>query len=125
MRVLVTGAAGRMGAHLTRLWQSLLAGRGPGQTLEMLDGALAERFRAGEKENWALQSVYRWDGFARLPLLTQPTLVLRPKDALWEPTAGVAPLMKSARPVDLPDMGNGLFEVDPTRLANIVRSFLF
>lgn len=119
------GPATEDGAHLMRLWQGALAGRGPGQTLEQIDSAVADRLRAGERENWAFQSMFRWDGFTRLPLVTQPTLVLRPKDLLWEPTAGASPLMKSARPVDLPDMGNGLFEVDPARLANLVRSFLF
>jgi len=113
------------GAHLTRLWQAAVAGRGPGQTLEMIDAGIADRLRAGERENWMLQSAYRWDGFARLPLVTQPTLVLRPKDALWEAAAGVAPLMKSARALELPELGNGLFEADPPRLANLLRSFLF
>ncbi len=113
------------GGHLTQLWQAALAGRGPGQTLDMVAATLADRLRAGERENWALQSVYRWDGSARLPLVTQPTLVLRPKDPLWEPTGAVSSLMKSARPVELPDMGNGLFEVDPARLASLVRGFLY
>jgi pimeloyl-ACP methyl ester carboxylesterase len=113
------------GAHLMRLWQAAFAGRGPGQTLEMVAASIAERLRAGDAENWALQSVYRWDGFARLPLVTQPTLVLRPKDPLWEPTGAVSSLMKSARPVELPDMGNGLFGVDPARLASLVRGFLY
>jgi hypothetical protein len=54
----------------------------------------------------------------------QPTLVLRPKDDLWEATARSRGLLPDARHLDMPDFGFGLFDVAPDAVAGHIAEFL-
>ena len=60
----------------------------------------------------------------RLRLVKQPTLVLRPRDDLWDATARARGSLPDARFVDLADFGHGLFDVAPAVVASQVREFL-
>jgi hypothetical protein len=65
-----------------------------------------------------------WPAAARLPLLGQPALVLRPKDDLWEHTLRGRALLPRARWRDLPEYGSGLFDVASEAVARELRAFL-
>jgi pimeloyl-ACP methyl ester carboxylesterase len=60
----------------------------------------------------------------RLGRLTQPVLLLRPRDEWWDATARVREALPAARLVDLPDLGADLLESAPGRVAEAVREFL-
>jgi pimeloyl-ACP methyl ester carboxylesterase len=60
----------------------------------------------------------------RLGRLSQPVLVLRPKDEWWDAAAGVRSALPAARILDLPEQGADLFHAGPARVAEAVRGFL-
>jgi pimeloyl-ACP methyl ester carboxylesterase len=112
------------GSHLTIEWARSAQWRGPGVTLEVLAQSFAEKLYNGRAAWWGANAVMNWPARERLPLIEQPTLILRPKDDLWEPTARARDLMKGTRCVDLPDYGHGLFEVAPEAVAAAAVPFL-
>jgi pimeloyl-ACP methyl ester carboxylesterase len=60
----------------------------------------------------------------RLARVTQPLLVLRPRDEWWDAAAGVRNVLPAARVVDFPDQGAELLQAAPVRVAEAVRGFL-
>jgi pimeloyl-ACP methyl ester carboxylesterase len=55
---------------------------------------------------------------------SQPVMVLRPKDDLWDSTQRIRERMPRARFVEMPDQGPALFDSAPETVANAVRPFL-
>jgi pimeloyl-ACP methyl ester carboxylesterase len=60
----------------------------------------------------------------RLPLVRQPTLVLRPKDEYWDSTLHARQYLHGIRLVDLPEVDGRLFETAPAAVAQHTRDFL-
>jgi pimeloyl-ACP methyl ester carboxylesterase len=60
----------------------------------------------------------------RLGRISQPVLVLRPRDESWDATARVREAQPAARLLDLPDHGPDLFRTSPGAVADAVRAFL-
>jgi pimeloyl-ACP methyl ester carboxylesterase len=112
------------GAGLLREWQRQVQGRGPGTTLEECAESVAERLHNGVSASWATSAASSFAANERLPLLRQPVLVIRPKDELWDASARARALLRSARVIDLPEQGAGLFSVAPQLVAQHAREFL-
>jgi pimeloyl-ACP methyl ester carboxylesterase len=112
------------GAHLMEEWQRTLRWRGPGVTLPQLADSFADKLRNGPRAWWGASAAMRYAAAERLPAITQPVLVLRPKDDLWDVTPRARTLLPGARHIDLPEQGFGLFDVAPDVVAGKVRSFL-
>jgi pimeloyl-ACP methyl ester carboxylesterase len=60
----------------------------------------------------------------RLGRVSQPLLVLRPRDEWWDATARVREVQPAARVLDLPDSGPDLFQSAPGVVAEAVGAFL-
>ena len=60
----------------------------------------------------------------RLGRVSQPLLVLRPRDEWWDATARVREVQPAVRVLDLPDQGGDLFQSPPGAVAEAVRAFL-
>jgi pimeloyl-ACP methyl ester carboxylesterase len=73
---------------------------------------------------WARASVGDWAGEARLPLVTQAVLALRPRDNFYEATGRVPRYVAGAKLVDLPDQDRRLVEGNAALVARHVSSFL-
>ena len=112
------------GSHLTSEWQRARDAYGPGVQPEVVANALGEKLRSGPHGAWATTATLQYPVRERLGQLTQPTLVLRPKDPLWEATQRVRELLPKARLMDLPDQGQGLFEVAPEAAIDAMKDFL-
>lgn len=112
------------GAHLAQEWQRTLQWRGPGATLEQLAARFAEKLRNGPRAWWGASAAMRYPARERLPRISQPVLVLRPRDDLWDVTPRARELMPDAQWVDLPEQGFGLFDMAPDVVAGHVRAFL-
>lgn len=112
------------GSHLLAEWQRSLQWRGAGVSLENLAAAFAEKLRNGPHAHWGASAVMDYPAVERLNAITQPVLVLRPKDDLWEATARARSVLRSASFVDLPQYGFGLFGVAPDVVATTCREFL-
>ena len=112
------------GGHLVSEWQRVRDAYGPGVPPEVPANAFADRLRSGQQGAWATTAILQYPARERLGLVTQPSLVLRPRDALWEATQRVRELLPKARLVDLPEQGQGLFEASPEAAADAMKDFL-
>jgi len=112
------------GAHLVEEWQRTLRWRDRGVTLQQLAAAFADKLRSGPQAWWGASAAMRWPAQERLPRVSQPVLVLRPRDDLWEVTPRARPLLPAADFVDLPEHGFGVLETGSGVVAARVRKFL-
>lgn len=113
------------GAHILKAWKSGVAGRGPGQTLEMTHRNYTEKLRADpDKSYWALQALARYAIEDALPKVSQPILLLQSRDTLYDHARAAQLLQPKAQIFERVDLGNGLFDVDPAGLALTVLAFL-
>ncbi len=117
-------AATADGSHLMSEWQRTRDAYGPGVPPEVAGNAFADRLRSGPQGAWATAAILQYPVRERLGLVTQPSLVLRPKDPLWEATQRVRELLPKARLVDLPDQGQGLFEASPEAAVDAMKDFI-
>jgi len=101
------------GSHLLTEWKRTLESYRPGVPLEVRARAFAEKLKSGIHAAWALAAAQQYASRERLALVTQTSLVLRPKDDFWEATLRARELLSKARFIDLPEQGNGLFEAAP------------
>lgn len=111
------------GSHLLGDWQRLLERRDPGMTLEQAGERFAEVLRNGPNGWWALAAAHGYAAVERLPLLRQPTLVLRPKDEFWDATLHVRQLIRGVRVVDVPELARAPFALAPALIAQHARDF--
>ncbi len=112
------------GSHLAEEWQRSLRWRGPGVSLEQLAAGFAEKLRNGPQAWWGASAAVHWPAAERLAQVAQPTLVLRPRDDLWEVTPRANGLLPQAQFKDLEAQGFGLFEVAPEVVVREARAFL-
>jgi pimeloyl-ACP methyl ester carboxylesterase len=112
------------GSHLLQEWQRSLYWRGPGVTVDQLARGFAEKLHNGPNAWWGASAVMQYAAVERLPMISQPVLVLRPHDDLWDATARARGLLRNARFVDLPDYGHGLLEVAPEAVEDAIGDFL-
>jgi len=112
------------GSDVTEEWQRVLQRRGS----NVLPGALAEdfgdRLRAGIQGTRALTAALDYSTLERLPLVKQPTLVLRLRDEFWEQAPRVRAALPNGSMLDVADYGPGFLSAAPQRFASIAREFL-
>jgi len=97
--------------------------RGPTASLERLGEDLAGALRAGETASWLPSAAANYAAGERLPLLRQPTLVLRARDEFWEMSGRADALLRDARRVDLEHLNGGLFDTGVTDVTRYAREF--
>ena len=112
------------GGHARAEWARARARGGPAATPTELGASLALSLASGPNGWWGPAAAFQWPAHERLPLVTQPTLVLRPKDSLWEATLRGQRLLRAAEWQDLPAAGNFALEAEASDLAVRVRRFL-
>lgn len=112
------------GAHLVSEWARALARHEADATPEELARGVAEALRSGPTGWWGPAAARQWAAHERLPLVTQETLVLRPKDSLSEATLRGQRLLKSVDWQDLPGSGALVLEREAPAIATRVRRFL-
>jgi hypothetical protein len=105
-------------------WKRTLDFYGPGVPLEVRVRAFAEKLKSGVHAAWALAAAQQYASRERLAQVNQTTFVLRPKDEFWEATLRAREVLPKARFTDLPEQGNGLFEVAPEAVVESVKDFL-
>jgi pimeloyl-ACP methyl ester carboxylesterase len=117
-------AAAEDGSHLSGEWRRATGAATQPLALEVAARRVAESLRNGPHASWGMHAAVRYPARDRLGLVTQPVLVLRPRDEFWEPTLRVHELLPKARIVDLPKHGAGWCEIAPEALVGSVAEFL-
>jgi pimeloyl-ACP methyl ester carboxylesterase/catechol 2,3-dioxygenase-like lactoylglutathione lyase family enzyme len=111
------------GGHLLEMWQSTMRVRAAGQSLEQVARTVADK-QAPAHSEWAIRALVDYPLTERLAGVTQPTLIVRPKDSLGDGTAQAAKLVTRATLVQRPEWGYGLFDAAPAEVAALVREYL-
>lgn len=112
------------GGHLAEDWERVRQSRGPKAAPERLGADLAGALLSGESAIWGPAAAVNYPAGERLPLLRQPTLVLRPRDEYWDMTARADALIREGRRVDLEGHNGGLFDTGAADVARYAREFL-
>ena len=133
-------AAKRDGSHLVVLW-NLARDRAlgivedrtnpnapaglAGWDTEIISTWLLHHLLAGPNWWWAAQAVAAFPQAERLPTVTQPLLVLRIQDRLWEETSRAVPLLPpQAKYLELPHLDQECYAVAPDEMNTLLRTFL-
>ncbi len=112
------------GQHLLEYWRELWRYRGPGQTAEMIMRCFPDHLRGGNQRHWGHRAAFGYDHRQRLPLATQPVLVINPADDLTAFTARAAPLIRHGELLDRPQWGHGFLDLHTADFAALLRRFL-
>jgi pimeloyl-ACP methyl ester carboxylesterase len=112
------------GTHLVEEWQRIRRSRGERASLARLGEDLAGALQGGEAAAWGPAAAANYATGERLPLLRQPTLVVRARDEFWETTARADALLREAHRVDLEGHNGGLFDTGAADVARYAREFL-
>jgi pimeloyl-ACP methyl ester carboxylesterase len=111
------------GSDIADEWRQTLERRGPGTPVTALAEDFSDRLRAGVQGSRALAAALEYPVSERLPLVKQPSVVLRLRDEYGD----YAPRVRSALPnstlMDLQDFGRGFIAAAPQRFASITREF--
>ncbi len=112
------------GSHLSKEWAHTQKWRGPGVTLAMSAASFAEKLHNGPNAWWGANAVMDYQARERLSQIKQTTLVLRPRDDLWDATLRARSMLGNAQFKDLPDCGHGLFAVAADVVVEKISVFL-
>ena len=112
------------GSDVTEEWRRTLERRGPGVPTAALADEFADRLRSGLNGVRALAAALDYAPSERLPLIKQPTLVLRLKDEFWDQAPRVRGALSNGSLLDLADYGQGFLSAAPNRFASAAREFL-
>ena len=111
------------GSHLSSRWQSMVRLYGPYMDMRAVEANFVEALRSGPFGHWGHHAVFSYDMDPVLPKITQPVLVLRPKDGLEENTLRAKPLIKNVHVIDLLGYGYGFMETQADEVAEYLRTF--
>jgi pimeloyl-ACP methyl ester carboxylesterase len=112
------------GNHLPGEWQRVVETYGRSAPLELLTEGLVEKLRNGPHPGWIANAALQYAVRERLSLITQPVLLVRPKDDLWDATLRAREVLPKARCIDVAEQGPALFEAAPELVAEGLREFL-
>ena len=112
------------GSDVTEEWQRVLQRRGSNVPPAALAEDFGDRLRAGTSGTRALTAGIDYSTAERLPLVKQPTLVLRLRDEFWDHGPRVRAALPNGSMLDVADYGQGFLSAAPQRFASIAREFL-
>jgi pimeloyl-ACP methyl ester carboxylesterase len=109
-------------ALLANLWTYVVSNRDARVPLDKATRNFADKARVLHRFTWAYQGVWSYD-YARLPLATQPALLLQPAEDIAGISREAAKLLRNCAVADLPDLDRDIFDVAPERIADALRTF--
>jgi pimeloyl-ACP methyl ester carboxylesterase len=112
------------GGDVAAEWQRLMERRGPGVPVSALAEELADRLRASKSVAKARAATLEYAASERLPLVKQPTLVLRLRDEYWDQAPRTRASLPNAGLLDLSEHGAGFISAAPQKFASVAREFL-
>ena len=113
------------GARFRIMWERIMKYRGPGMTLEQCSVSMAENMRGGESYEWGHRAAFNYtQAYTRhLAEISQPLLVMNPKDDLYEQTQRVDPFLNKGTRADYLDWGTGFLDVFSESVAEEMLKF--
>jgi pimeloyl-ACP methyl ester carboxylesterase len=112
------------GSHLAIEWERTRRASRSALTLPQLARLFAEKLHNGPVAWWGMQAALEYPARERLGRITQPCLIVRPRDEWWQGTLRARELMSKAKLVELPEAGEEALESAPSRIAELLLNFL-
>ena len=113
------------GAHLQVEWDRTRSAMHEGAALETIATGFAEKLANGPLAWWGMQAAMQYPAAEHLPLLAQPTLLIRSREGRGMDSARARDLLPKARSVEHAQVyGSDLFESAATWLSTALREFL-
>jgi pimeloyl-ACP methyl ester carboxylesterase len=112
------------GKQFSSRWLYLVKDRPKGMSLERGFANFVDELRAYPQEWWAHDAAFTWPAETRLPLVTQPVLVINPDNHLSIPSRQAAALMQDCRVLEVPHLSHAIFEVASAEIAGHIESFV-
>jgi len=109
---------------LRRRWRFTVQNRAAGVPAERALVHFVEELRAGDRAWFGFQSTFEYAAEERLGRLGQPALVLIVDGPLAPATRAAGGLLPGARPLELPHIGRGAFELHAEELARLTAEFI-
>ena len=129
-------AATEDGSHVAAEWQRTRDSLGPAAPADLVARTFADRLRVGPgaagtsaqsgwaQSGWGIAATLQYPSRERLSLITQSTLVLRPRDEFWDASQRLREVLPKARCVDLPEQGGGVFDLAPEVVNEAIKDFI-
>jgi pimeloyl-ACP methyl ester carboxylesterase len=112
------------GRHLLDYWQHIVVQRHPAVSLTLAQQRYND-FAPSFPDGWrAYHALYRYPADDKIPLLTQPVLLLLIHEILLSGTLAAEPLFQRCERIDLPDLGKNAFDIAPEIIAAAINPFL-
>lgn len=114
------------GTRFTKMWESVMAHRGSGVTLEMSAESFAENLRPGENYEWGHRAAFQYapryaDLVAELP---HRITVINPQDDLVQQTPRIIPYLSNGEVIDHPEWGHGFLDAHTEAAVAVIKSAL-
>ncbi len=111
------------GNHILARWRRVLGFLAP-TSITLGELEFIEGLRPGPFTYHGPHAVFSYPLGDNIPKVTQPLLILRAKDDLWEQTARARPLIATGEMIDLPQYGREMLMAHYREVAVLVRRFL-
>jgi pimeloyl-ACP methyl ester carboxylesterase len=107
------------------LWAFIVAARSPGIALERAGRVWVDKLRPLDRASWAYVGVWSYDYEARLPLVTQPVLLIQHAETISEQAVSAVRMFSIHEIARLPQFHRDLLDIPEgiTALAGLLRSF--
>lgn len=112
------------GSDVAEEWKRLLEKRSADTSTAALTEEFSDRLRAGNNGPRSFAAGLEYPAAERLPLVKQPTLVMRVKDEFWEHAPRTRTSLPNGSLIELPEHGQGFISAAPQRFASVAREFL-
>ena len=105
------------------LWRFVVTDRDPGVPLERAAFMFMEKAKTMNRYWWPYEGVWSYPMEERFSKVSQPVLIVQPREDLFEQSKAAARLFPDAEFVDLPTLTRDVFEVGVADFANEFRRF--
>lgn len=105
-------------------WSYFVTNRDPRVSLDRAFSNFVDELKAWPEGSAAHKAMFDWDADARLPLITQPVLILNPQGHLAEASRHAARLIRDCTVRELPWIDGPVLEVAAPQLAEEIEDWL-
>jgi pimeloyl-ACP methyl ester carboxylesterase len=105
------------------LWRFVVADRAPGVPIEGAAFMFIEKAKTLNRYWWPYEGVWSYPIEDQFPRVSQPVLVIQPREDLLEQSRAAVDLFRNAEFVELPTLVRDVFEVGVAEFAGEFRRF--
>ncbi len=120
----ITDGGEEIFGQLRRLWTFVVTNRDPRVPLQRAADLFMEKAKPLDRYWWPYQGVWTYDVKQRFPLISQPVMILQPREALSEYSVQAAKFIANVRMVEVPELERDVFDVGSAVIAGKLREFL-